>query len=690
MAYWGFSAALSLFVLLHLYQEAKTQAAGTLVAIATAPVQHRHRRDTTQNDNPKPDVQSLHVDSVVLYRYANTEVYSRISNEAGVAQQVYFTALLPDNAFISGFAITTGQTVYKGYVTEKGRARIVYEDAIIHGRTAGHVELSARDSNMFRVSMNVEAYGRVSFNMTYEELLVRELGAYSLKINVVAEQIIKEMQVQIRIQDNANITLLEVFDLRTSNEIEEHPSVNPQTSVWRPSGNSALIKWVPTPEQQTAISEDGVRGLLEVRYDVDRTKHSNEILMNNGYFVHFFAPQNLAPLKKHVVFVLDRSNSMEGRKLKQLKAAMMSIIDDLAFEDTFSLIVFASEIKVWTTSGDLVDIPNINRLAIASATIENREAAKNMINVLNVDGATYIYDALQAALQVVVQGKHLALELEDSMRQPMIIFLTDGQPTGKNAKLDKILNVTSTKNKEIGAVIHSLAFGKDADFKFLKKLSLQNNGFARKIYEDADASLQLTNFYKSVASPLLANVTFHYIGREVNLSSLTMTHFPLLYNGSELAVAGHYQPLVEWNGEVSSTSQFFRAKPVVLDGGWYPERLSLVQNGSEATFMERLWAYLTIRQLLDQAEQDETSKHRALEIALKYGFVTPVTSLVVVKPDSTSKVDLREVRNQYIHSFAFHPSHSAAANNDSKWWHVLLFAVIQRLKANTFYVSHTG
>lgn len=37
---------------------------------------------------------------------------------------------------------------------------------------------SARDSNSFTVSLNVEAQNKVSFNLTYEELLTRKLGQY--------------------------------------------------------------------------------------------------------------------------------------------------------------------------------------------------------------------------------------------------------------------------------------------------------------------------------------------------------------------------------------------------------------------------------------------------------------------------------------------------------------------------------
>lgn len=38
----------------------------------------------------------------------------------------------------------------------------------------------------------------------------------------------------------------------------------------------------------------------------------------NGYFVHFFAPQGLPVVPKNVVFVIDVSGSMYGRKMEQV------------------------------------------------------------------------------------------------------------------------------------------------------------------------------------------------------------------------------------------------------------------------------------------------------------------------------------------------------------------------------------
>ena len=59
-------------------------------------------------------------------------------------------------------------------------------------------------------------------------------------------------------------------------------------------------------------------GQFIVQYDVDLSSTGgNEIQVLDGYFVHYFAPENLQTLPRHVIFVVDVSGSMSGTKLKQ-------------------------------------------------------------------------------------------------------------------------------------------------------------------------------------------------------------------------------------------------------------------------------------------------------------------------------------------------------------------------------------
>lgn len=84
--------------------------------------------------------------------------------------------------------------------------------------------------------------------------------------------------------------------------------------------------------------------------------------------------------------------------------------------------------------------------------------------------------------------------------------------------------------------------------------------------------------------------------------------------------------------------------------GWSingPVKLTPVIQNSVGN-LERVWAYLSLKQLLekrdaaDDKEAKEGLAQEALRIALKYSFVSDVTSLVVVKPNQTDAVDTED------------------------------------------------
>ncbi|XP_049860402.1 inter-alpha-trypsin inhibitor heavy chain H4-like isoform X2 [Schistocerca gregaria] len=580
---------------------------------------------------PPPNVYSLHVVSHVRNRYAKTVVTSRVANTANVSREISFDAVLPETAFISGFVIEMDGKAYEAYVKGKEEARQEYRQAVEGGQGAAHVQLSARDSNVVSVSVNVEAQKKVTFNLTYEELLQRELGAYHLRINLNPGQIVNDLSVEVYINETSDITLLEVPSLQQSNEIsDEENSTNPLAHTERPSPTTAVVRWSPSREEQAALRAEGVQGQLLVRYDVDHADNNNQILVtDDGYFVHFYSPPDLPPLEKYIVFVLDVSGSMSGHKIEQLRQAMVSILDELGPRDNFTLITFSYGSQVWWPGGenktytsryDWPKGPENDADAVVPATPENVASAKNFVRDLHAGGGTAMHDALDTALRVSKAG----FPRPDA---PLVmVLLTDGLPNGDP---ETILQDYTAANLERGAALFTLAFGEDADFGFLRKLALRNGGFGRRIYEAADAHLQLRNFYRQVASPLLSSVNFTYGDGQVEEETLTQTKFPTFFRGSELVVSGRLRPAA------------LLLEPVVVGEGRQryrsPARLEKAASG------ERLWAFLTVRQLLDMdaATPNQTLKDRAKDIALKYSFVTPVTSLVVVKPNDTSAVDLQ-------------------------------------------------
>lgn len=63
--------------------------------------------------------------------------------------------------------------------------------------------------------------------------------------------------------------------------------------------------------------------------------------------MHFFAPTGLLPMGKDILFILDRSGSMSGTPLKQVKKAMKNILLDLRETDRFIIIFFDDRPLPW-------------------------------------------------------------------------------------------------------------------------------------------------------------------------------------------------------------------------------------------------------------------------------------------------------------------------------------------------------
>lgn len=76
--------------------------------------------------------------------------------------------------------------------------------------------------------------------------------------------------------------------------------------------------------------------------------------------MHFFAPYDIPPLPKQVVFVLDTSGSMYDRKILQLKEAMSKILGELKENDLFNIVEFNSNVRIWDLNRNAtVDFPEL-------------------------------------------------------------------------------------------------------------------------------------------------------------------------------------------------------------------------------------------------------------------------------------------------------------------------------------------
>uniref|UniRef100_A0A8C0HQJ1 Inter-alpha-trypsin inhibitor heavy chain H3 n=1 Tax=Buteo japonicus TaxID=224669 RepID=A0A8C0HQJ1_9AVES len=569
------------------------------------------------------EIYSMKIDSKITSRFAHNVITSRAVNRGNVHKEVFFDVELPKTAFITNFSMTIDGVTYPGTIKEKEVAKKQYEKAVSKGQTAGLVKASGRKTEKFTVSVNIEAASKVTFELTYEELLKRQFGKYEMFIKVKPKQLVKDFEIEVNIFEPQGITELEAEGTFITNDLQ---NIIKKTF----SDKKGHISFRPTLDQQRTCancSQSVLDGDFTVRYDVKRTA-PDDLQIVNGYFVHFFAPTNLPKLPKNVIFVIDISGSMSGREIQQTREALLKILDDIKEDDFFNFILFGSEVQTWKET-------------LIKATPENLDEARKFVRGIDTAGMTNLHGGIMRGIDMLNAAHERNLVHKRSAS--IIIMLTDGQP---NVGISNTQEIQEHVKKAIEGKypLYNLGFGYGVDYSFLEKMALENKGLARRIYPDSDAALQLQGFYDEVSNPMLTDIELNYPENEI--SDLTKNSFKHFYDGSEIVVAGRFidnnqnHLTVDVRGEGANDALSYTTQ----QDAQQTDKAFQEQEYIFGDYIERLWAYLTIEQLLEKriaatGEEKENLTAKALDLSLKYKFVTPLTSMVVTKPEDYNNQD---------------------------------------------------
>uniref|UniRef100_A0A8B9TLD2 Inter-alpha-trypsin inhibitor heavy chain H4 n=1 Tax=Anas platyrhynchos TaxID=8839 RepID=A0A8B9TLD2_ANAPL len=507
------------------------------------------------------EIYSLRVNCRVTSRFAHTVITSKIINQANESREATFEVELPKTAFITNFSMSIDGKLYPGIIKEKASA------------FAFLPRITGRKLEQFHVSVSIAAASKVTFELAYEELLKRQLGLFEVLIKVRPQQLVKHFQVSCLREGWARSIPV---NLQLSNINAGGSFKLRYFKSFLLIAFQAHILFKPTVDQQKVnpeLDETLLNGDFLVRYDVKQVATAGDIQIFNGYFVHYFAPQEMPVFPKNVIFVIDRSGSMAGRKIEQTREALLKILQDLRPEDHFSCITFNNKVVEWKS-------------ALLQATVSD---------ACFLIAGTDINHALLTAVSVLDKAERLP---ERSVS--MIILLTDGQPTSGESKVEVIQeNIQKAVNGKYA--LFCLGFGFDVSYNFLEKMALSNGGIARRIYENSDAALQLQGFYQEVATPILMKIEMQYPDNAVE--ELTKNNFKLFFEGSEIVVSGKI------SNELDLLPVEIKAQSVSVDDLTLKEEANVKEKEQVfqsrsyifGNFIERLWAYLTIQQLLEKS-----------------------------------------------------------------------------------------
>jgi len=410
---------------------------------------------------------------------------------------------LPVGASISKFSMYIGGKKVEGEILDKDRARHIYEDIVRRLKDPAILEYIGR--NMFRARVYpIPAKGEKRIQITYSEILRSEanLVHYVYPLNTEQFSFHPIKQVSIAVKMSSKIPVSSVYSpshkVSVRKEGETGARVSFEASNVRPDKDFSLYY---------SLSEDDI-GLSFMNWEGPE----------DHYFMLLASPHYVGRkqkiINKNLLFVLDSSGSMSGKKITQAKEAVRFVINHLEKGDKFALVDFDDGVDVFSSG-------------LVLANPENREKAIHFVDEIEDSGGTNINDALLKSLEMV---QHVE-------RPSYILFLTDGLPTVGVTEIADILRNIGRANSR-STRIFVFGVGYDVNTELLDRLSSDNRGTSVYLSENDNLEVAISNYYEKISSPLLSDLQIAY--DKIRVQDVYPRTLPDLFKGSQLVLLGKY------------------------------------------------------------------------------------------------------------------------------------------------------
>lgn len=561
-----------------------------------------HRPPIPPRPGPAPvytplEVTYHRVDVAIDGQKATTHVDQEFFNPNGIVLEGDYLFPIPEGAHIDKFTMHIGDRDMEAELLDATKARTIYEDIVRQQRDPALLEYTGRGAFHVRI-FPIEARRGKRIQLTYTELLHNDAGLvayrYPLNTEKFSAQPLKTASIKVALAQASPIKALyspsHTVEIRRDGD--RKATIGWETANTRPDRDFQLL-------YSTAESEVGLSLL---------TQRTNA---TDGTFLLLASPGG-DPMKadaqanpKDVVFVLDTSGSMAGKKLEQAKKALRFCVENLNDVDRFEVLHFATEVEPCFTS-------------LRGAERKNRDEATKWIDALRPIGGTAIADALQQALK---------LRPGTGDRPFVVIFLTDGQPTVGETSEDRIVSL-ATPSGGAPTRVFCFGIGTDVNTHLLDKIVERTRAASQFVLPEEDLEIKVSSFFTRIKDPLLTNVKITW-PEGVRVTATYPSPLPDLFRGDQLVLTGRYTGSGEGDVVLEGT---VNGQPRRIT-----QRVKFPETSKGNEFVPQLWATRRVGFLLDEIRlRGESTELRdeVVDLARRYAIVTPYTSYLIVEDEA--------------------------------------------------------
>ncbi len=555
-------------------------------------------------------VQELEVQARLVEQVAQVQVSQSFVNTGSRQLEVSFIFPLPYDGAVDRMTLLVDGKEFPAKLMKADEARRLYEEIVRRSKDPALLEWIG--TGLFKTSVFPVPPGQKrTVSLRYAQICRKQEGLTDFVFPLSAAKYTAEPPEKVAIR----------VTIESEADIKNVYSPSHAVDIQRPDPRRATVTFSTKneiPSMDFRMFYDVGRGTVSTRVLSYRPDKDGD---KDGYFLLLASPE-VKPAgderaKKTVMFVIDRSGSMSGKKIEQVRGALKFVLGNLRPGDLFNIIAYDSEVEAF-------------RPELQKYDDTTRRAALGFVEGLYAGGSTNIDGALRAALN----------QLQDSSRPNYVVFLTDGLPTAGETNEMKIVEKAKEANR-VRARIFAFGVGFDLNSRLLDKLVRDNHGQSEFVRPNEDIEDRVSRLYRRIEAPVMTDVkiAFSMDEHRPEAGSLVSRVYPKgtldLFAGEQLVLAGRYKTpgsaKVVVSGAVGGREQRFDFPAKLVD-----------RSGDETNaFIEKLWAVRRVGEILEELDlkgKNEELVKELVELATRHGVITPYTSFLA--DERTSLGDL--------------------------------------------------
>ena len=584
----------------------------------------------TDSDRMLPRHRRWHIDRaqpVSSYRIKSIQINSKIDGQVAVTQvsqtfvntgrrqiEATFVFPLPYDGAVDRMTFMVDGKEYEAKLLPADKARQIYEGYLRRNKDPALLEWMGQ--GMFKTSVfPIPPGAERTVELQYTQLLRQDAGINDYLIPMSTAKYTDRP--------------IELFTLRTTISTKEklksiYSPTHDDIQIDRSGDNLAVVKlkrenFIPDNDIRIMFSQDNQTvGANLLSHWPDPNEH--------GYFTLLVTPDIQPPAdgdtRKTVLFVVDRSGSMNGKKIEQAREAARFVLNNLRDGDLFNIITYASEVEAFEPELQLYDS-------------QTRAAALGYIEGIFAGGSTNIDGALTRTFEMI----------GDDAGPTYVVFLTDGLPT-KGETNELRIAANAKKNNRHGARLISFGVGFDVNSRLLDRMTRENNGQSQYVRPDEDLEEHVSKLYAKIAAPVLTNVSVNYLIGGSEDDAVVNRVYPSnqldLFAGQQLVLVGRYRSSgdakLKISGKVGDKTQSFE----------YDVNFTSKSGDSRYRFCAKLWAVRRIGEIIDLIDLEGKNQElirELVKLSTTHGIVTPYTSYLA--DDQARPGDLADNRKSF-------------------------------------------